>query len=345
MRIPAQAFRLSLFAAASLAVANTANATLALTAAGVADGFTLSTFVTGTSNGYGNYEFVSLAIAPNGKVLAQNSADSKIYIFNDADGQSVGSELSSVPYTVPSGTGLVLTTAGGQDYGVFAQGGRFVNVSGVGVVGATIGPPSLTGFYGLWGNPVNGHIIATTNTLGLVDLDPTTGLFTTIEPNGHYDGVTVTPDGLTAYVADFMTDSIKGFDIGTGNLVFNSGDLLGPGTLVGPDGMGVIGGTCSLAGSIIVDNNDGTVALVNPSSNSYSVIANGGSRGDFASIDTNNGSLFLSQDEQIARLTIGNGCSIGANLPTVPEPATPALLVAGLAGALLGRKKKAGRAG
>ncbi len=344
MNIANRTCRLAAFAA-TLATAHAAHATLALNPTGIADGFTLSTFITGTSNGFANYEFVSLAIALNGKVLAQNGADSKIYIFNDTDGQSVGTELSSVPYTIPSGTGLVLTTAGGQAYGVYAQGGRFVNVSGAGVVGSTIGPSNLTGFFGLWGNPVNGHIIATTFTQGLVDLDPVSGSFTPIEPNGHYDGVTVTPDGLTAYVADYMTDSIKGFTISTGNLVFDSGDLLGAGTTVGPDGMGVISGTCSLAGNIIVNSNDGTVALVNPSGNTYTVIANGGSRGDFASIDTNNGSLFLSQDEQIARLTLGNGCSIGGVLHDAPEPPAFALLAAGLLASLRRWRKPSGRAG
>jgi hypothetical protein len=67
------------------------------------------------------------------------------------------------------------------------------------------------------------------------------------------------------------------------------------------------------------------------------IIAAGGTRGDFVSADLNNGTLFLSQTEQVARLSCGPGCSIGGP-PTVPEPATMLLFVAGLAGLVLVRR-------
>jgi hypothetical protein len=54
------------------------------------------------------------------------------------------------------------------------------------------------------------------------------------------------------------------------------------------------------------------------------VIANGGSRGDYVSPDINNGTLFLDYSEAVYRLSCGPDCSIGGP-PPVPEPATVAL--------------------
>jgi len=71
------------------------------------------------------------------------------------------------------------------------------------------------------------------------------------------------------------------------------------------------------------------------------VIATGGTRGDFVSPDTTNGTLFLSQNEQVARLSCGPGCSIGAPPVLTPEPATSALIGGGLFALLLMRRRSA----
>jgi hypothetical protein len=76
---------------------------------------------------------------------------------------------------------------------------------------------------------------------------------------------------------------------------------------------------------------DPTKANGDPSQ--FVIIANGGTRGDFVSPDTSNGTLFLSQNEQVARLSCGPGCSIGG--PSVPEPSTLVLLVTALAALVL----------
>jgi len=78
---------------------------------------------------------------------------------------------------------------------------------------------------------------------------------------------------------------------------------------------------------VVVNNNDGTVTLIDPVTSTETVIATGGTRGDFVSGDTNNGTLFLSQYEQVARLSCGTNCSIGT---PVPEPGTVGMMLFGL---------------
>ena len=71
-----------------------------------------------------------------------------------------------------------------------------------------------------------------------------------------------------------------------------------------PDGTGVIsGGTYN--GYIIANNNDGTVGLIDPTGTTQTIIASDGTRGDFTSPDTNDGSLLLSEYDFSYRLGPG----------------------------------------
>jgi hypothetical protein len=313
--------------------ASHAQAALTLTPTGTGLGFSLTTFVSGYSAQYGP---LSQGILADGKVITGSLLGTKIYVFNDVDNQTLGNAVSSVSYTCQTGNcNYSMTTAGGQVYGAQAQGGTFVHFD---ASGATTPIPNLqaagvVGNLGMWGNPVDGHLIASSNK-GLLDINPLDGSFRVVNANLFPDGVTVSPNGQVVYVEN-------GGTVQSYNLV--NGALLNT-YLTGhsPDGTGVITGG-NLNGMVVVNNNDGTVGLLDPTKangdpNQFRIIASGGTRGDFVSPDTTNGTLFLSQNDRVSRLSCGVDCAIGST-PPVPEPATTILMLAGLLGMGLARRR------
>jgi len=314
-----------------------AAASLVLTQAGIDAGFQLSTFLSGFNGQYGP---LSQGIATNGNVVTGSLINQRIYVFSDGDGQTLPNAVTSVPYTCETGNcNFSMTTAGGQVYGAQASGGIFYHFASDGTFTPipNLQAAGVRGYFGMWGNAVDGHLIASSNR-GLIDIDPIAGSFRVINANLFPDGVSVSPDGTVAYLA--IGVGVQSYSIATGALL-GSFALGG-----GPDGTGVISGG-PLNGRVVVNDNNGTVVLLDPSrpvgdpARSI-VIASGGTRGDFVSPDTSNGTLFLSQNEQVARLSCGPGCSIGSVGPEVPEPTTLAL-VSGAMIALLLLKRASSR--
>jgi len=317
-------------AVASLALVTPARAALMLNAAGTSDGFTLTTFVGGYNAEYGP---LAQGIAPNGNVITGSLLNTKIYVFNDVDGQTLASAVGSTSYTcTTSNCNFAMATAGGQVYGAQAQGGVYEHFANDGSFTPipNLQAAGLLDNLGMWGDPINGHIIASSNR-GLVEIDPVAGTFRVINASLFPDGVSVSADGTIAYVENGGT--VQSYNIATGALLhtYSTGHS--------PDGTGVISGG-SFNGDVIVNDNDGTVGLLDPVIGTFTIIATGGTRGDFVSPDLNNGTLFLSQEDQVARLSCGPGCSIGGPPPGVPEPATFGLLGAGLAALGLIRRRK-----
>lgn len=323
------AWAVALAAAFGIGAMSGAQAHLTLNATGIADGFSLSTFYTDPATTYG---VLSLANGPAGEVYGAGFARGELYKFANVDGQTFASKTATAS---AGGSPTGMASVGAQVYvGVLGQTIYKVS-SSLGLTAVSIVGKTWTFDYGLWANPVNGHLIASTTT-GLIDVNPTTGAWVQIGPAGLFvDGVTVSPDGKVAYGADTVGQRIVGYSLVTpdpSTPVFATA-FLGH----GPDGTGIITGGL-FDGDIIVDNNDGTLGLIDKATGLETIIAGGGSRGDLVSADLSTGTLFLTQSEEVQRLSCGPGCSIGG--PGVPEPMTLAMVGIGLVGLGMSRRRK-----
>ena len=226
--------------AAGLVLGNPADATLALTPAGIADGFTLSTFAT-MDPGYTGCCGGPFGVAISGSnVIVSNGFNNSISVFADSDGQTsnFGVAPTSALFNIPgAGTSTVaMATVGGVAYGSNPTNGRFAQYNSNGTRNHDLTGVPQTTYLGMWGAP-NGHIIATSSG-GLIDIDPAAngglGSSRVINASLFGDGVSVSPDGTTAYVE--TGGLIQAVNIATGALG------IAYGTSGAPDGSGVISG-------------------------------------------------------------------------------------------------------
>ena len=160
---------------------------------------------------------------------------------------------------------------------------------------------ALSGATGLEANTLTGKLYASNVNAGIFTIDPvahTSTLFTA----GVFDGLTFDPlgNGGTGllYAANVGDGSVEGFN-SLGVKVFDSGFVPG-----GIDGVGV--GSGSFNGLIVVNTNNGNLVEINLATSLQTLLATGGSRGDFVAPDPN-GSLLISQSDRVVRLNGGFG--------------------------------------
>ena len=125
-----------------------------------------------------------------------------------------------------------------------------------------------------------------------------------------FDGMTLSADGGTVYVADYNDQAVRGFSTATGHQVL-AVSLAGH----GPDGIAIASPNTTIngvdvSGNLFVNANDGTILMidthaVDPGTQEHtypvSVVADGGSRGDFATVGPD-GCFYVTQTDVVEKL-------------------------------------------
>jgi len=298
-------------------------ADMTLTAAGVAQGLTLSTFATGfpSSSSVGP---LGVAFLPTGAVLASDYPGNVRIFPNDTDGQNA----AAIPVAQNYGfsNAIDLAQVGGNIYMTRQGIGDLVQINNNGTFNQVIatGMPAATGMVA---DPLTGHLfISTLGNNVIWNVDPVAKTKTAFV-NASADGLTISADDSIVYGE--VNGHILGWRAITGVQVFDSGIIPG-----GPDGTAI--GAGLFAGELFVNTNGGQLIEINQATLAQTVLGTGGSRGDFVTVDTTNDTLLITQTDRILRLT-------GAQFTTVPEPGYMGLLACGLAGLAVLRRRRVSR--
>ena len=326
---------LALTSLAAFSAARPAQAQLTLTPAGTALGFSLSTFASGFPSLY-NVGPLGILPTKGGGVLVSDFSGNVRLLPNDTDGQNAASIPVAQNYGQFNANGFA--KVGSNIYMAQQGNGDVIQINPNGTFNQNIvgGIPNAAAVIA---NPANGHLFV--SALGaneIVDVNPLTKTETPLVTGTFIDGLSFSPDGKTLYGADTNSGHIYGYNAVTGAQVFDSGFI--PGAIDG-----TASGYGKLAGNLFVNTNGGTVVEVNLATDAQgnhpqTLIASGGSRGDFVTVDPTNNTLLLTQSDRILRLTPGKGGGFG---PPVPEASTfvstGLLLLGGLGLLLMARKR------
>ncbi|MDB5357858.1 MAG: hypothetical protein JWN24_4311 [Phycisphaerales bacterium] len=304
--------------------ARAAHAGLTLTPAGQAQGFGLSVFASNFSTS-GAIGPLGIDFPAGGGVLVSDQLGNVRRFAADIDGQNAA--LAPIGHNYGNGNSEGLAHLGSNIYMDQSPNAQIVQINGDGTFNQSI--ISVTTPVGLVADPVIGRLfVATRGNNQVFEVDPIARTKTLFASVANPDGLSVSPDGKTLYVAATGTGHILGYDIATGTLDFDSGAIAG-----GIDGTAA--GAGSLSNFVFANVNNGTVVQVNLSTLTRTVIANGGSRGDFVSVDPTNDTLLITQTDSIYRLTPPSDGGF------TPEPTGLSLLACGGA-ALVARRRRLG---
>ncbi|HUP80597.1 MAG TPA: hypothetical protein VM260_18760, partial [Pirellula sp.] len=250
---------------------------------------------------------LGIAFPTSGGVLVSNHIGEVRRFSKDVDGLDASKVTPSQRYGY--GRAFDMTQIGQSIYMSQRDNGAIVQINDDGTLKQTI-VGGLASPHGIVANPANGHLIVASYTANVIyDVDPLAKTSKVLF-NSSLDGISINADGSVLYgaAAPSGLDHIYGYSLiagSVGNIVFDSGIVLGD-----PDGAALGGGV--LAGKIFANTNKGTIIQIDLQTKQQTIIASGGTRGDFAKIDPTNGTLLLTQLESVVRLRLPKDSSFTA---------------------------------
>jgi len=277
-----------------------------LTPAGASE-FTLSTFVDGFPTFQSVVGPLGITFPTSGGVMVTDFSGNVRVFATDTDGQLASAGAIGQNYGISNAVGLA--SSNGNIYLTQQGAGILAQLNNNGTLNHVL-PGSYPAATGIATNPVDGTIyVSTIGNNVIFKVNPITQVQTPFV-NAIADGLAVSGDGKTLYAA-VNNNRILGFDTTTGAEVFDSGPING-----GPDGT-AIGTFGNLAGKLFVNTNAGQVVEIDTTTLAQTVLATGGTRGDFITVDPLNHTLLITQTDDILRLTPFNvpGPVAGAGMP------------------------------
>jgi hypothetical protein len=278
-------------ALAVMALAGLSSTTLAemtLTPEGIAEGFTLTTFATNFPS-VGGVGPEGITFPGSGVMVADGPGNVRV-LPSHADGQDASTVAPTAFYG--DGNAIGLAELGGKFYMTQRTLGQVLQVNPDGTSNQVI-VSNLNPATGIVGDPFTGHLfVSDFGGVAIFEVDPVAK--TAIEfKHVNPDGLALSSDGRTLYAAlDGL--HIVGYDIVTKAQVFDSGQI---GNV---DGIAL--GAGPLSGKIFGNTNFGELWEVDLTTTNQTLIASGGSRGDFVTVDPSNGTLLLTQTDRILRV-------------------------------------------
>lgn len=276
------------------AAAGQASAQLALTPAGQARNFQLTNFITGYPSP-GGLGPVGVDYQPDGTVLVTEYASNQIRRFSNVDNQvyTSGTLLNYPGGEFPHDVAHV----GNKLYASLYSSQAVLELNPDGSINHTVAS-GIGNARSMEVHPTSGLIYVST-VQGVRVVNPVTGAFSPLN-NIEVDGMAISADGTVLYgsvLSNGPGGHIVGFDTTTGATVFDSG-------FVGGGGLdGLVLGFGPFAGNIYANMTNGQVWEVNLNTLAQTLIATGGSRGDFATPAGGSGDMLLTQSDRVMRLS------------------------------------------
>lgn len=288
---------------------------LTLTTQASAAGYALTTFASGflsDGNGVGP---LGITFTDSSHALVSDIFGN-LRVFSNSDGQVAGAATASYGSPLSS---LGLATLDGHTYLADRANGRIIEVTSSGAfvqnIVNNIGAPT-----GLIANPLDHTLLFSDPFTGRGVFRVNPALHTSssvLASNNHLDGMALDATTGTLYVAATFAGGgghVLGYNSSFAQ-VFDSGDIGGASATI--DGLAL--GNGSLSGKIFANTNDGRFIQISLGSTPVqTLLASGGSRGDFVAVDPE-GTLLITQSDRILRLRAPSGGGFG-DPATVPEP-------------------------